>query len=80
MIRRESNGGITVSEPTKPTETEIVQCEVCLKEVPLSEAHVPEAVEYVAHFCGLDCYDQWKKKGESASGSWHRVPPGLQEI
>lgn len=49
-----------MTTPDKPVETERVACEICLKEVPLSEAIVPEAVDYVAHFCGLACYDKWK--------------------
>jgi len=50
-----------------PTEVEKVSCDVCRKEVPLSEAMIPEAEEYVAHFCGLDCYQQWKRDSERAS-------------
>ncbi len=46
-------------------EVELVACDICLKEVPLSEATTPEAVDYVAHFCGLECYSQWQKKSES---------------
>jgi len=34
-------------------------CAVCECEVPLSEAVVPEASDYVAYFCGLECYDRW---------------------
>jgi len=34
----------------KPTDVEIVTCDICLKEVPKSEASIPEAMEYVAHF------------------------------
>lgn len=44
----------------KPVELERVACDVCLKEVPISEAIVPEATDYVAHFCGLDCYQKWR--------------------
>lgn len=44
--------------------TEKVSCMICRKEVPLSEAVIPEAADYVAHFCGLECYAQWKKKSE----------------
>ena len=47
---------------SNPIELEKVSCEICRKEVPLSEATVPEAEEYVAHFCGLDCYTQWKEQ------------------
>ena len=50
-------------EKGKPTD-ELIQCEVCLKEIPKSEAQSSEASDYVAHFCGLDCYAQWKKQTE----------------
>lgn len=36
-----------------------VDCRVCLAEVPISEARSAEATDYVAYFCGLDCYQQW---------------------
>jgi hypothetical protein len=36
-----------------------VSCAVCFREVPLSEAFVPEAIDYVIYFCGLDCYENW---------------------
>jgi len=40
---------------------------MCLKEVPVSEATVPEATDYVVYFCGLDCYERWKRQiGQSA--------------
>ncbi|MCC6194463.1 MAG: DUF3330 domain-containing protein [Burkholderiales bacterium] len=37
----------------------IVPCAQCRKEVPLSEAGVAEAVDYLVHFCGLECYAKW---------------------
>ncbi len=43
-----------------------IACDICRKEVPLSEAKVPEAADYVAHFCGLECYEQWHKDSEKA--------------
>lgn len=48
----------------QPVELEQVSCEICMKEVPLTEAMVPEAEGYFVHFCGLDCYQQWKSKSE----------------
>ena len=39
-----------------------VPCEVCLKEIPRSEAKVDEANDYVVYFCGLDCYDKWRNE------------------
>ena len=41
-------------------DTENVACEVCLKEIPQSEAGIVEAEDYVLYFCGLDCYTQWR--------------------
>jgi len=54
----------------KPADPAVVSCEVCLKEVPVTEAKVAEAADYFAHFCGLECYEQWKKQGgpEKATG------------
>jgi hypothetical protein len=46
---------------TSPAEPEHVACEICLKEVPSSEAQVSEAADYVAHFCGLECYEKWQR-------------------
>jgi Domain of unknown function (DUF3330) len=43
-----------------PIEVDRVACEVCLREVPRSEATVPEATDYVVYFCGLECYEKWK--------------------
>ena len=47
-------------ETPKLTDTELVKCEVCLKEVPKSEAQSAEARDYVAYFCGLECYQEWE--------------------
>ena len=51
-----------MAEDEEPLEIEQVECEVCLKEIPLSEATSEEASDYVTYFCGLDCYDKWKKQ------------------
>jgi hypothetical protein len=46
-----------------------VSCDVCLKEVPKSEAQSPEGSDYVLYFCGLDCYEQWKKQKDREGSS-----------
>ena len=53
----------------KPVEPEHVACEVCLKEVPKSEATVPEATDYFTYFCGLDCYEKWKKQATETAAA-----------
>ncbi|OGA46614.1 MAG: hypothetical protein A3F74_25305 [Betaproteobacteria bacterium RIFCSPLOWO2_12_FULL_62_58] len=55
-----------MEKTTQPAEPEKVKCEVCLKEILRSEAKSAEAVEYVAYFCGLDCYKQWKANSQAA--------------
>jgi hypothetical protein len=42
-----------------------VPCAVCEHEVPLSEAVVREASDYMAYFCGLDCYERWRRQASA---------------
>ena len=49
-------------EATKLPDAERVKCEVCLKEIPKSEAKSAEARDYVAYFCGLECYEEWEEE------------------
>ncbi len=48
--------------PIRPTAVAIIQCEICMIEIPVSEVMSSEALDYVMHFCGLECYDQWSKQ------------------
>lgn len=48
----------------KPVTVETVACDVCMKEVPVSEATVPEASDYFVHFCGLECYAKWSEQSQ----------------
>jgi hypothetical protein len=45
----------------------LVECEVCLKEIPISEAKSEEASGYVAHYFGLECYAIWKAQPQKAN-------------
>ncbi|MCK9382444.1 MAG: DUF3330 domain-containing protein [Sulfuritalea sp.] len=45
---------------TKLADVELVKCEACLKEVPKSGAQNAEAWDYVAYFCGQECYEEWE--------------------
>ncbi len=49
--------------------TEIIPCDVCHREIPASAAMTFEAEDYVAHFCGLDCYSKWKQRNALQSKS-----------
>jgi hypothetical protein len=43
-----------------------ISCSVCQHEIPLSEAVVPEAADYVAYFCSLDCYAAWRTRAATS--------------
>ena len=51
-------GGAEVNKEARHVER--VFCEVCAKVVPKSAALWAEAKDYVAYFCGADCYDNWR--------------------
>lgn len=38
---------------------DLVECEVCLKKIPRSEAQSAEVRDYVVYFCGAECYEEW---------------------
>ncbi len=58
-----------MSMPNNPVQNDLVQCKVCLKEIPASEAKNAEASDYVSHFCGLECYEKWRKQSEQRDES-----------
>jgi len=64
------------------TEIERVDCEVCLKEIPASEATSSEASDYVIYFCGLECYEKWRKEQVKMfnlawKDGWEHLPNGF---
>jgi len=54
--------GFLMTKTEKPLEAERISCEICLKEVPLSESMVSEGTDYFVHFCGLDCFQAWQRQ------------------
>ncbi len=54
-----------MSQENYTDEIVLVPCHICLAEVPISEVIVSEAADYVAHFCGLECYDRWQKNPDN---------------
>jgi predicted amidophosphoribosyltransferase len=49
-------------EAMQLTRSEVVNCDVCFKELPRSEAQCVKARVYVAHVCGAECYDEWEEE------------------
>jgi YHS domain-containing protein len=42
-----------------PPEAELVECEVCLKEVPKMTALDAAADDRTVYFCSPECYEEW---------------------
>lgn len=55
----------TLEKIALPEDDQLINCETCIKSVPISEAHITEAEEYIAYFCGLDCYDKWSHQSHT---------------
>jgi hypothetical protein len=60
MRHREDAMATRIDDTTVP----LVACEECLKRIPKDEAQVSEAADYVAYFCGLDCFQKWRAKAD----------------
>lgn len=56
-----------MATPVRPSNVPTIQCDVCMKEIPASESKSAEARDYVMNFCGLECYDQWRKNAAGQS-------------
>lgn len=52
----------TAPEKPIPIEPQLVQCEVCLTEIPETVAQTAEGPDYIHHFCGIDCMSRWKQR------------------
>jgi Domain of unknown function (DUF3330) len=59
QVRTASSSDLVGDASDAPDVRGHVVCNICRHDIPLSEAFVPEAVDYVVHFCGLDCFDLW---------------------
>ena len=46
-----------------------VRCEVCEREVPVDEARSVEGRDIVWHFCGMDCFEEWRRVAERGANS-----------
>lgn len=45
-------------------EDDLLECEICLAEIPDTVTDSAEADEYVSHYCGLDCYQKLRERSE----------------
>lgn len=50
-----------------PNTASCTTCCVCCKEIPLDAAFTPEGAVYVEHFCGLECYQRFQARANTAT-------------
>ena len=50
---------------TTVRELDRVPCDVCQHDIPIAEVVAAEVTDYVVYFCGLDCYDRWRRQREA---------------
>lgn len=55
-----------IADKPVPREPDLIQCDVCLSEIPASVAVTVEGPEYVHHYCGLDCLGRWRACAETS--------------
>lgn len=67
--RRPSDPGADIANPENQTDANRMSCSVCGREVPPSEAQSVEGEDYMLHFCGLDCFNQWQKRESPGAGA-----------
>jgi hypothetical protein len=49
------------------SEPDQVECAVCKRLIPPSEAVSPEGQEYVLYFCGAECRSEWERATAEAT-------------
>jgi hypothetical protein len=64
MMNNLTHEGAQIASCMNDDVCEVVQCEVCMTEVPSSVAQSVEGIDYVHHFCGLECLGLWRAKSE----------------
>jgi len=49
-----------MNDQNKTVAPEQISCEICLKEVPKTDAQSVEMNDYAMYFCGLECFEKWR--------------------
>lgn len=52
----------TMKHALYPEEPTTIDCSTCLTEIPSDAGQSAEGEDYVLHYCGIECYSQWKNQ------------------
>lgn len=50
-------------------DAELINCDICMQEIPAESEEYFETDAYVRHFCGIECYKKWKDEKGSGDKS-----------
>lgn len=64
-----NKGGVAMNDKIDMLYVTMIECAICLKEIPESEAKIFEAQDYLQHFCGIDCYKKWQDQQKHQNAS-----------
>lgn len=53
-----------------------IACSVLLKEVPLNLASTPEGADYIGHYGGIDCYEEFSTLNRDVNSA----PPAIKPV
>lgn len=59
---KRSPAGAPVLDCENDHECTVLTCDFCLKDLPAKDSIREEGEDYVAHFCGLECFEAWQKR------------------
>lgn len=45
----------------------LCRCETCCKEIPESSSMTSEGMDYVRHFCSIECYEKWWSENKTTN-------------
>lgn len=68
-MKNMTHEGADIEPCTSDDVCEVVQCEVCMMEVPASVSLSFEGTDYVHHFCGLECLGLWRENQRIKGGA-----------
>jgi hypothetical protein len=54
--------GAPVMDCEHDHECTVLTCDFCLKELPENNGIREEGQDYIAHFCGLECFEAWQQR------------------
>jgi len=57
-----------MNEASRRLEPVQLSCDICLREIPHTDSCYEQAGDYVLHFCGLECYRQWRESVQDERG------------